>query len=90
VSARSALGDPTRGPVGDCLNVAVISAGIVIGTRRDPGIADIGRLLGNSDERGLFRRGTGCEQRKCDEQSEAANRYVVSEPLGGSVICRMN
>jgi hypothetical protein len=60
----------------------------VIGARRDPGIADIGRLLGNGDKSGLFRRGTGCEQRKHDEQDEAGNRRVVLERPGVSVIYR--
>jgi hypothetical protein len=87
VSASGAFGYPTRCLIGNYRQVAIIGAGIVIGTRRDPGITDIGWLRGNGDKRGVFRRGTGCEQRKY-EQDEAGKRHVVSERSRGSVIYR--
>jgi hypothetical protein len=67
-SASGALGDPMGRLVGDYRQVAVIGAGIVIGAGCDPSITDIGRLRGNGDKRGMFRRSAGREQRKYDGQ----------------------
>jgi hypothetical protein len=79
LSASGAFGYPTRGLIGDDGQVAVIGAGIVIGARRDPSIADIRRLRGNGDKRGVSRRGTRCEQPKYDEEGEAGKYRAVSE-----------
>jgi hypothetical protein len=60
---------------------------MVIGARRDPGVTDIGWLRRNRDKCGMFRCGTGGEQRK-HEQGEAGEHRTLSERPGVSIIYR--